>query len=386
MPVPEHAIDARRAWRRARVLFGALLLGAVSACQTGKPAIGVAVYVGDAMVRDYRPRSTLVVPRHEVQRARFPAVDVHCHWGLDVDPQAMLDAMDERGVRRAVNLSGDHGAKLDAMLERFHGLAPDRLLVFCSPDFGGIDRPGFGAEMARFIEGARAAGAAGVKIYKNLGLTVRDASGRVVPVDDPRLDPIWSTAGRLGMPVLIHTADPTAFFEPIDCHNERWMQLKRHPDWSFHGDRFPARAEVLAQRDRMLDRHRGTTFIGAHLGSSAGDLGALAAVLDRHPNFVVDISGRVAELGRQPYTARRFLMRYQDRVLFGTDRYPGRAVQPRYRIYFRFLETEDEYFDYHDHPFPPTGEWKIYGVSLPDEVLHKIYHGNAERVLAAVLQ
>jgi predicted TIM-barrel fold metal-dependent hydrolase len=267
------------------------------------------------------------------------------------------------------------------MLARYHGAAPGRLVIFGNVDFSRIDAPTFAADTVAMLERGKAQGMAGLKIFKNLGLTIKDRSGTVVPIDDPRLDPIWAACGRLRLPVLIHSADPVAFFDPIDARNERWLQLKRHPDWSFHGTAFPAREAVLAQRDRVIARHRGTTFIGAHLGDNAEDLAALDARLRQHPNFVVDLSAREAELGRQPYTARRFLVKWQDRVLFGTDRYPGRPDQPRHRLYYRLLETEDEYFKYYDHPFPPTGEWRVYGLHLPDEALRKIYQGNADRVL-----
>jgi predicted TIM-barrel fold metal-dependent hydrolase len=221
----------------------------------------------------------------------------------------------------------------------------------------------------------------GLKVFKSLGLTTRDANGALIAVDDPRLDPIWAACGRLGMPVLIHTADPVAFFSAPDECNERWMQLQRHPSWSFHGPAFPSRDELFAQRDRMITRHPGTTFICAHVGSHADDLAAADRFLTAHPNAYVDISGRVGALGRQPFTARAFLIEHQDRVIYGTDRFPGRPDQPRYRIYFRFLETADEYFDYYDHPFPPAGDWRIYGVDLPDDVLRKIYYGNSDRIL-----
>ena len=347
---------------------------------SGNRDIGVMVYVDDERVKDYRPKAALVTEAHRIARAKFPAVDVHCHWNLDVDPAQMIQAMDERGVKSAVNLSGGHGDALDQMLARFHKFAPDRLLIFCTPDFGRIDDPDFAKQMVEFLEQARARGAAGVKIYKSLGLRITDGSGKIVPIDDARLDPIWATAGRLNMPVLIHTADPVAFFAPVDRFNERWMQLKRHPSWSFYGSQFPARDELLAQRNRVIERHPNTIFIGAHVGNSAEDLKALSALLAKLPNLYVDISGRVAELGRQPYTARRFFVDQQDRILFGTDRFPGRPQQPRYRIYFRFLETADEYFDYYDHDFPPAGEWKIYGLYLPDAVLRKVYHANADRL------
>jgi len=365
-------------------VIAAAILGiaaAVIAAEPAEPEAGRAVYVGQELLRDYRPRSSLVTEAHHIDRPKFPAIDAHCHWGLSQDPRQLLRSMDELDLRCAVNLSGGFGAQLDQMLARFHKAAPDRLLIFCNLDFSRIDEEDFGLKMAAFLTDARARGVSGLKIFKDLGLTVKDRSGRIVPVDDPRLDPIWAKAGELGMPVLIHSADPIAFFQPVDQFNERWMQLKRHPDWSFYGPQFPRREEVLAQRNRVIKRHPRTTFIGAHIAEYSEDLRSAAALLDQCPNLYVDISGRVSELGRQPYSARRFLMWYQDRVLFGTDRYPGRADQPRHRIYYRFLETADEYFDYYDHPFPPSGDWKIYGVFLPDEVLKKIYHDNAARVL-----
>jgi hypothetical protein len=329
---------------------------------------------------DYRPRSMLQTPEHPVSRARFPVADVHCHWSGDLAPEALVADMDRLGIAYAVNLSGGWGAQLDTLLERYQGFAPDRFEILMNVDFSEIDQPGFGSKWAGLLEEAKAKGAAGLKIFKDLGLTIRDGSGELVPIDDPRLDPIWAKCGELGLPVLIHSADPLAFFEPIDRFNERLMQLGRHPDWSFYGPQFPDRGEILAQRNRVLEKHPGTTFIGAHLGANAEDLAALGRVLDRYPNFVVDIAGRVAELGRQPYTARRFFLEYPDRILFGTDRYPGRASQPRYRPYFRFLETRDEYFEYHEHDFPPTGEWRIHGIFLPDDVLEKVYHLNADRL------
>lgn len=348
---------------------------------SGEKDIGVMIYVGDETVRNYRPVPMLVTEVHKPQMAKFAVVDIHCHWGLELESGDLIDAMNKRGVRRVINLSGGWGEKLDAMLAKFARVAPERLLIFCTPDFSRIDDPDFDTQVVHGLERARASGAAGIKIFKNLGLTLRDESGRIVPVDDPRLDPIWATADRLNMPVLIHSGDPAAFFEPIDRHNERWMQLNRHPNWSFHGPAFPTREDVLAQRNRMIARHPGTNFIGAHIGGNPEDLMALGKVLDDLPNFFVDMSGRVAELGRQPYAARQFFRKYADRILYGTDRYPGRPRQPRYRIYYRFLETADEYFDYYDHPFPPTGEWKIYGIYLPDNVLRKVYHENADRLL-----
>jgi hypothetical protein len=328
--------------------------------------------------QEYRPRSMLQTPRHPAERARFSVADVHCHWSAEVAPEALVADMDRLNIAYAVNLSGGWGEALEAMLERYKGFAPDRFELLANVDFSEADRPDFASKWTGTLESARAAGAAGLKVFKSLGLTTRDGDGALVRIDDPRLDPIWAKCGELGMPVLIHSADPLAFFEPIDRFNERLMQLGRRPDWSFHGPQFPPREEVLAQRNRVLARHPGTTFIGAHLAGHAEDLAALGRLLDAHPNLLVDIAGRVAELGRQPYTARRFFLKYADRILFGTDRYPGRPSQPRHRVYFRFLETDDEYFEYHEHDFPPTGEWRIHGIFLPDEVLERVYHLNAD--------
>lgn len=345
------------------------------------PPMGPALFVGDTVLKPYDPTPSLVTKETRVGRPKYPATDIHAHWPESLEPGALLAAMDDLGVERSVNLSGGFGAQLDRMLARYHAAAPARLLIFANLDLSRIDEPTFASEHVAMLEAARAKGLAGLKIFKSLGLTARDRSGRLVAIDDARLDPIWAACGRLKLPVLIHSADPVAFFAPIDEKNERWLQLKRHPDWSFHGPSFASREEVLAQRDRVIARHRGTTFIAAHLGDHAEDLAALATRLERHPNLVVDLSAREAELGRQPYTARRFLIRWQDRVLFGTDRYPGRADQPRHRLYYRLLETDDEYFKYYDHPFPPTGEWRVYGLHLPDEVLRRIYQTNADRVL-----
>lgn len=343
--------------------------------------LGQSRYFSIEQIKDYQPRPMLVTESHPVAVPKFPAVDIHTHFELGVDPQALIDAMDRLRVTRIINLSGGWGEQLDQMLEKFHTFAPDRLVIFCNVDFSRVDEPEFGSHMADYLTAVRERGVGGLKVFKDLGLRVRDSAGGLVAIDDPRLDAIWRRAGELDMPVLIHTADPAAFFKPIDRFNERWLQLKRHPNWNFHGQELPSREQLLDQRNRVMARHPDTIFIGAHVGNNAEDLNAVAQVLDDYPNFYVDISGRVAELGRQPYSARQFMIDYQDRVLFGTDRYPGRKIQPRYHIYYRFLETGDEYFDYYDHPFPPAGEWKIYGVYLPDNVLEKIYYLNAEKVL-----
>ena len=237
---------------------------------------------------------------------------------------------------------------------------------------------------------AHSAGARGLKVLKTLGLYLRErgSGGPLVRIDDPRFDPMWEACAALDMPVAIHIADPEAFFLPIDRFNERFEELNAHPDWSFHGRDFPPFAELLAARDRVFARHPRTTFVALHVGHHAEDLGEVSASLDRHPNMHVEIGARIGELGRQPRTARRFFDRYQDRILCGTDAVPHGTDTPQqvfgdelYQIYYRFLESEDEYFDYAPAPIPPQGRWRIYGLGLPDGILRKVYNENAARVL-----
>ena len=353
-----------------------LMLGCTKQVHTSR-----ALYIKGDLVLGYQPKSNLVQKQSTPGKPKYPVIDVHTHFSGDLSPTFLIEKMDALGIRAIINLSGGYGTKLDRMLEKFSQYDPQRLIIFCNLDLSKIDDPDFSEQMVAFLSAAHAKGAKGLKIFKDLGLTLKDKTGQIVAIDDVRFDPVWAKAGELRMPVLIHTADPVAFFKPADRFNERLMQLKRHPDWSFYGAEFPKRETIIAQRNRVIARHPDTIFIGAHVGNSAEDLTALGKLLESCPNLYVDVAGRVAELGRQPYTAREFFIKYQNRVLFGTDRYPGKSIQPRYKIYYRFLQTQDEYFDYYDHPFPPTGEWKIYGVFLPDEVLEKIYFKNAERLL-----
>jgi predicted TIM-barrel fold metal-dependent hydrolase len=222
-----------------------------------------------------------------------------------------------------------------------------------------------------------------LKVFKQLGLGYRDADGKLLRIDDPRWDPIWAACGQLGLPVLFHVADPLAFFDPIDETNERFEELIRHPEWSFHGNGYPTHQELMSAFERVLERHPQTDFIGAHMASLAEDLAGLGKLLDRHPNLYLDIASRIAELGRQPFTARAFLLRYQDRILFGTD---GPWPESRLVAYWRFLETHDEYFPYSEKEFPPQGFWQIYGVALPEETLRAIYSGNAARLIPGVAE
>ena len=338
----------------------------------------------DLLLRDFKPRSMLVVPVHEVERAAFPAIDVHNHVndarGKDgaVPVAELLARMDRLNVKRIVILTGRWGEALQQVVDRMAKPHPDRFTVFTEPDWSRIDEPGFGVAMAAQIRDGVARGARGLKVTKVLGLQVRDRTGRLVTVDDPRLDPMWAECGTLRIPVAIHVSDPDAFFEPVDATNERWDELGEYPEWSFHGPRFPKKRAILDARNRVFARHPGTTFIALHVANHPEDLGDVSGVLDRYPNVVVETGARHAELGRQPRRAREFFLKYQDRVLFGTDYAPEEAM---YRNWFRFLETADEHFDYWHAP--TQGRWKISGLDLPRDVLEKVYQKNAERVLGS---
>jgi predicted TIM-barrel fold metal-dependent hydrolase len=253
---------------------------------------------------------------------------------------------------------------------------PGRFLPFALLDYSGIDDENWGQREAKRLEESFQAGAKGLKIHKSLGLGHRYNNGKLMPVDDPKLDPVWAMCGKYNRPVMIHTADPVAFFTPLDNFNERWHELNSHPNWLFDGDKFPSREELLAQRNRAIAKHPDTTFICAHFANNPEDVATVGDWLDEYPNMYIDIDARISELGRQPYTARKFFLKYQDRVMFGTDTTPDREA---YRMYYRFLETDDEYFDcargHHRQGF-----WMIYGVFLPENVLAKIYYKNADRL------
>ncbi len=333
----------------------------------------------DLNLLEWRPESQLVVKETRVLKPKFPVIDFHNHLRNFDRADEYLAEMDKAGVVKCVALDGhSKGDAWKEHLEVYHGLAKDRFIVFFSPDLERIDEPDYGAEEAARLEEAVRQGVRGVKIYKNLGLTLRDSSGKLVPVDDPRLDPFWAKCGELKIPVMIHVSDPKAFFTPIDEKNERYDELAAHPGWSFYGDEFPSKEEILEQRNRMFAKHPETIFIGAHVGTLPEELHVVANWLDCYPNFHVDICARIGDLGRQPRTARRFLIDYQDRILFGTDTAPDAGA---YRIYYRFLETDDEYFD-PSGGHHLQGRWMIYGVHLPDSVLEKIYYRNAMKILS----
>jgi len=338
----------------------------------------------------------LVVPETPVDRARFPVVDVHTHptvrarrvagvphgeaVRVDTPPADALAIMERRNLRTIVDLTGGVGSGLAETIRTFQQPHPDRFVVFTEPSYDRITDAGYPRWQADELGRAKQAGARGLKVLKVLGLYLRQqvTTGPLVTIDDPRFDPMWDACGALGLPVAIHISDPTAFFLPIDGHNERYEELQHHPDWSFAGKDFPTDAQLLAARDRVLARHPKTTFIGLHVGHSSENLGAASQALDRFPNLHVEIAARIGELGRQPRASRRFFDKYQDRILFGTDG----VRDALYPFYFRFLETEDEYFEYGSGPVPAQGRWRIYGVGLPDQVLKKVYWENAVRLLS----
>ena len=326
-------------------------------------------------IEAYDPRSTLVVPENPVTRAGFPFVDVHLHLDATM-PRARLDQlvrdMDALNLAVGVNLSGGSGPRLARQVEAFEAAYPGRFVVFANVDFGDIADPEFGALAAARLEADFEAGARGLKIFKSLGLQITDAAGERVPVDDPRLDPIWARAGELGIPVLIHSADPAEFWEPMDENNERWLELRLRPRRRQTGP--PSFEQVLGEQLNMFRRHPETTFIAAHLAWLGHDLGRLGRTLDEIPNMNVGLGAVIYEPGRQPRFAREFFINYQDRILMGKDSW----APDEYPTYFRVLESSDEYFPYYRkyHAF-----WRMYGLDLPDEVLRKVYFENALRII-----
>lgn len=330
----------------------------------------------DLRLSDYTPRTELKVATHTIEQPRFPVIDYHNH--LDAQsPREVLRVMDACGVEKVVNITMQTGQAAIESIERFHQAAPDRFATFGWMDWSGVERSDFVQLSLDRLERLVEHGACGIKFWKDLGLTVRDGNGALLRVDDERLAPLFDKAAELRIPVMFHTADPDAFFTPIDRFNERYEELAAHPDWSFYGSPV-SKASLLEQRNNVIARHPNTTFVGAHLAESSENLGSVARLLEEYPNFYVDISARTPELGRQPYTARDFMLKYADRILFGTDLLPEIDM---YRLYYRFLETADEYFEYPSHA-SRQGRWNVYGLFLPTNVLEKIYRTNALKMLS----
>jgi len=328
----------------------------------------------------YQPRSTLVVPETRLTRARFPFIDVHNHqWAIHSRPglDSLVRHMDDLNLEVMVDLSGGSGESLAADV-RHYARYPGRFVVFANLDYRGLGQPGWGERAAaRLRDDILRGGARGLKIFKDLGLDVRDDAGRRVPVDDPRLDPVWSAAGELGIPVLIHTGEPASFFEPVDSTNERWLELTRFPRRARPPSRYPSWEALMGEQHRLFARHPRTTFIAAHLGWLGHDLGRLSRLLDSLPNVYVEMGAVLYELGRQPATARRFLIRHAGRVMMGKDTWEP----SEYHSYFRVLETEDDYIPYYR---PYHAFWRLYGLNLPDDVLRALYWGTAARVIPGI--
>jgi len=355
----------------------------------------ICCFAQEMTIEEYDPISTLVVPEHNVTRAKFPLIDIHSHhWN---SRESYIDSvvadMDSLNVAMLVNLSGrgldmlmypdksDFEKEGKFLREWLKSSAkyPDRFVTFTNINLSGIDEEDWTARMTRRLQVDAKLGAKGLKIYKDLGLNATYKDGARVPVDDPKLDPIWEKCGELGLPVLIHSGEPASFWKPKDKRNERWLELKQKPQRYRNPEKVASWEQVMGEHLNVFARHPRTTFISAHMAWRANDLETLGNWLDKYPNMYTEIGAVLAELGRQPRFAREWFIKYQDRVLFGKDLWRPKE----FYVYFRVLETADEYFDYYRkrHAF-----WKMYGLNLPDEVLKKLYYKNALKILPGVDQ
>ena len=352
-------------------------------------------------LEQYEPKSMLHTVETHVPRARFPLIDFHTHltWSGELSgkdevkliekPEELLPVMDRKNIHTMVDLTGGYANGLNDAIRLLQQAHPGRFIVFTEPWWSKIEDPNYPKFQADQIEAAHKAGAKGIKVLKILGLYLREhvKTGKLVAIDDRRFDPMWEAAGAMKMPVAMHISDPEAFFLPIDRFNERWEELHAHPDWSFHGKDFPSNMELQEARRRVMRRHPKTQFVCLHVADSE-NLAYVSECMDELPNMAVDIAARISELGRQPRASRKFFDKYQDRIVFGTDAVPKGYNTPQqvfldglYEIYYRFLETEDEYFDYAPARVPPQGRWRIYGIGLPESILQKVYRDNAARFL-----
>lgn len=324
----------------------------------------------------FQPITTLVSEAHCPQRARFAAIDYHNHLDA-MEPNEVLRVMDACGIEQIVNITMKTGDEALRMIDKFHAADAKRFSTIGWMDWSDVTHPDFVQRSLDRLERLVERGAKGIKFWKDFGLTVRDAQGNLLRIDDGRFAPLFEKAAELNIAVMFHTADPDAFFLPLDARNERYEELAAHPDWSFAGSPV-SKQELLDQRDRVFARHPRTTFVAAHVGGCSENLARATKMLATFPNVSVDISARASELGRQPYTARELFLKFPDRLVFGADLLPEESM---YRLYFRFLETADEYFEYPSHA-SRQGRWNIYGLFLPDDVLRKVYRENALRLLS----
>lgn len=338
--------------------------------------VSMVTFAQDLTFEEYNPASTLVVPGEILTKAKYPFIDVHGHQyrmaNQDLTP--VILAMDILNMRIMVNLSGRSGDDLKKSVQNIKDNYSNRFVVFANIDFDGIGVTGWIEKTLSQLEEDVASGARGLKIYKSLGLRYTDKAGKRVAVDDVRLDPIWAKCGELGIPVLIHTADPKPFWDEFDGDNERWLELKLRPRRKRGPDNPVPWEQLMDEQHNMFRKNPNTTFINAHMGWLANNLGKLGELLDDIPNMNVGIGAIIAELGRQPREAKAFFIKYQDRILFGKDSWKPEE----FPTYFRVLESDDEYFPYHKkyHAF-----WAMYGLDLPDDVLKKVYYKNALRIV-----
>ena len=366
--------------KKIKILFLATSFAITSASAQPK----VSTPAGPIDFEEYEPVSTLRVAEHKVRRAKYPFIDVHNHQYQmdDADLRGLVAQMDSLNMGLMVNLSGrgfsgnpgESTTFFDGALANIQKTSPKRLALFTNINFASVNDNGWTAQAVKTLEEDVKKGAKGLKIYKSLGFNVKDDKGNRVRVDDPRLDPIWAKCGQLGIPVLIHTADPKSFWDPMDRYNERWLELKLHPNRKRAENNPVSFEQLIAEQHNVFRKHSKTTFINAHMGWYPNDLTKLDSLMRAFPNMNVEIGAVIAELGRQPKASRRFFEKYQDRILFGKDSW----VPSEYATYFRVLETDDEYFPYHKkyHAF-----WRMYGMALPDEVLKKVYYKNALRII-----
>ena len=362
-------------WTLVRMSFAVLFIG------------GLTYYIIDKTqekknlmdIEEYSPKSTLVVPQTEIQKAKYPFIDVHNHqFDMPLKNLSKLTAeMDSLNMAFMINLSGFRGLYLKQSLKNVKENAPTRFGLFVNVDFEAIDDVDFATEQVALIDQAVQDGVLGLKVYKSLGLTDRDKNGARIAVNDPRLDPIWKACGENNIPVLIHSGEPASFWHPKDKFNERWLELRQKPNRYRDPKTNLSFEEILAEQHDIFRKHPNTTFINAHLGWMGNDLDRLGAHLDTYPNVVTEIGAVLAELGRQPKRARQFFVDYQDRILFGKDAYNV----SEYYTYFRVLETDDEYFDYYRKRH---AHWKMYGLALPDSILKKLYYKNALRLFPSI--
>jgi len=342
--------------------------------------VGLIQYRMDVMdVEEYDPISTLVVPEHHLTRAKYPFIDVHNHqWIMPIqDLEDLVVEMDSLNMGMMVNLSGFRGKILEWSLDNVAENYPEQFVVFLNLNFENLDDPGWPEEPLEMLENGVKQGVKGLKVYKELGLNDQDNDGNRIPVNDLRLDPIWAKCGELGIPVLIHSGEPAPFWMPKDKKNERWLELKQYPSRYRNPEKLPSFDSIMSEQHAVLAKHPNTKFINAHLGWYGNDLAKLGQLMDQFPNMYTEIGAVLAELGRQPKAARTFFIHYQDRILFGKDTYK----MEEYYIYFRVLETDDEYFDYYRKRH---ANWKMYGMNLPDSVLRKVYYGNALNVIPGI--